>query len=342
MEIMFIKTRKAIVTASLLAALFNMNAYSSETANQSLAPSLSDTANMLKNNRDLINKFYDAFKTGDKSIILSYVTDDFIMHVPGKGLNAGEYWGKEGFSKFLSNIENYSGGDFSLSVPSLAINENTIFTREDITMNRKENPAEKWLLRFIMEYHIKDGLISEAWTIPQDPVAYDAFWTPKSQYIETRTAGSHQKTVKISDIDPFTHSVDSLQVVSKFYHYFWKGDLNAMSKLVGDEFEFYTPGRSSLAGRYKGWQGYENFRGKLISEVAGDKYKLEWGGYAASKNDVFVKEYIRMNTSWDKQVKPSFVILHYTMKDGKIAKIEGTPVDSLEYDALFTKPMTGK
>jgi hypothetical protein len=30
------------------------------------------------------------------------------------------------------------------------------------------------------------------------------------------------------------------------------------------------------------------------------------------------------------------------MKDGKIAKIEDTPVDSLEYDALFTKPMTGK
>ncbi|WP_261252662.1 nuclear transport factor 2 family protein [Serratia proteamaculans] len=339
---MFINTRKVIVAASLLAVLFSMNALSSATASESLAPRLSDTANMLKSNRELINKFYDAFKIGDKAIILSYITDDFIMHVPGKGLNAGEYWGKEGFSQFLSNIGNYSGGDFSLSVPSLAINEDTIFTREDIIMNRKENPGEKWLLRFIMEYHIKDGLISEAWTIPQDPIAYDAFWTPKSQYIETRGAGFNQKIVGISDNDPFTHSVESLQVVRKFYHYFWKGDLNAMSKLVGDEFEFYTPGRSSLAGIYKGWHGYETFREKLIANVAGDKYKLEWGGYAASKNDVFVKEYIRMNTSWDKEVKSSFVILHFTMKEGKIAKIEDTPVDSIKYDSSFTKPVSEK
>jgi hypothetical protein len=76
--------------------------------------------------------------------------------------------------------------------------------------------------------------------------------------------------------------------------------------------------------------------------VAGDKYKLEWGGYAASKNDVFVKEYIRMNTSWDKEVKSSFVILHFTMKEGKIAKIEDTPVDSIKYDSSFTKPVSEK
>ncbi|MFS7180913.1 hypothetical protein AB6846_11770 [Serratia proteamaculans] len=93
---MFINTRKVIVAASLLAVLFSMNALSSATASESLAPRLSDTANMLKSNRELINKFYDAFKTGDKAIILSYITDDFIMHVPGKGLNAGEYWGKRG------------------------------------------------------------------------------------------------------------------------------------------------------------------------------------------------------------------------------------------------------
>lgn len=93
---------------------------------------------------------------------------------------------------------------------------------------------------------------------------------------------------------------------------------------------------------YKGWHGYETFREKLIANVAGDKYKLEWGGYAASKNDVFVKEYIRMNTSWDKEVKSSFVILHFTMKEGKIAKIEDTPVDSIKYDSSFTKPVSEK
>ncbi|ENZ0349364.1 nuclear transport factor 2 family protein [Morganella morganii] len=332
------KKRKVLIVISMLAALVSINTLASTFPNETLSPILVDTSNTLNNNKDLIYNFYDAFKKGDKELLSSYITDDFIMHVPGTGLNAGEYWGKKGFGEFLNNIKNYSGGDFIVSVPSLAINKDTIFTREIIKMNRKENPDEKWVLRFIMEYKIKDGLISEAWTIPQDPEIYDAFWTPKSTFIRVKSDESNKNVVNIYDNDPFINSLESLQLIKKFYHSFWIGDLDSMSILVGKSFEFYVPGKSFLAGNYDGWEGYRNFREKLISNVAGDKYKLEWGSYAASKNDVFVREYIRMNRAWDKEVKTSFVILHFKIKDGKINNIEDIPVDAIDYDAFFTKP----
>ena len=76
-----------------------------------------------------------------------------------------------------------------------------------------------------------------------------------------------------------------------------------------------------------------------MSNFAGDKYKLEIDSIAASENEVFVKEYIRMNRSWDPEVQTSYVILNFIMKDGMIIQINDVPVDSIPYDAFFTKPV---
>jgi len=46
-----------------------------------------------KQNAKLIQEFYNAFLRGDMETVTKLTSSDFIMHVPGKGLNAGEYWG---------------------------------------------------------------------------------------------------------------------------------------------------------------------------------------------------------------------------------------------------------
>lgn len=287
-------------------------------------------------NKNLISNFYVAFAQGNLDEILAYVTEDFIMHVPGKGLNAGEYWGKGGFKKFLVNISSYSGGEFLLSVPVVAVNGDVIYTREEIIMNRKDNPAQKWTLRFIMHYKIKDSLISEAWTIPMDPEVYDAYWTPGSAF---QVAEKGESTIDAIHTQPAEEKIiENYNIVNQFYHFFWKNDLAAMSKLAASDFLFTVPGKSFLAGKYRNWSGYENFRNRLISDVAGDKYKLELDSIAASENEVFVKEYIRMNRNWDAKVHTSYVILHFIIHEGKITQVNDVPVDSMTYDDFFTKP----
>lgn len=288
-------------------------------------------------NKKLITDFYAAFARGNAEEILQYVTDDFIMHVPGKGLNAGEYWGKDGFKKFLGNISSYGGGKFSVSVPAVAVNDNVIYTREEITMNRKDDPSKIWTLRFIMEYKVKDDHISEAWTIPMDPDVYDAFWTPGAAF--KAPAVIEHSVVEINTDQSEEKIVENYDIVKQFYHFFWNNDLNSMSKLAAPNFIFTVPGNSFLAGTYRNWTGYEDFRSRLISNVAGDKYKLEWDSIAVSEKEVFVKEYIRMNRSWDSQVQTSYVILHFIIKDGKITQVNDVPVDSIAYDNFFTKPV---
>jgi ketosteroid isomerase-like protein len=294
-------------------------------------------------NAKMIQEFYSAFIRGDIQAASKFITNDFIMHVPGKGQNAGEYWGVEGFKQFVSNILAYNGGKFSMEVPQLAVGEDTAFTREIVKFNRKHDPERMFEQRFMMKYSIKNGKISEAWTIPEDLYSYDEYWTPPgksaspSVQVKKNVDQSEEAPQGISSTKG-TYSKQKAQLVQDFYNKFWNGDMEGMKAMLHKDFEFYVPGKSGLADTYKGWEGYLKFRSKLM-ELAGTKYKLEIESMAASDNEAFVQEYIRMDRKWDStpQVVPP-VILHFVFKDGKVARINDIPVDLYAYETFFTPP----
>lgn len=286
-------------------------------------------------NARLVQKFYAAFMSADSDATMALVTPDFVMHVPGKGLNAGEYWGREGLQHFMTNIREYNGGVFSMNVEALATGAGSAFTREAVVINRKQDPDKLWSLRFLMEYRIKDGLVSEAWTIPEDQYAYDAFWTPGS----TPNGAIHADRADASSppqFDGATAQANEL-MIRAFYRDFWLGKLDGMRTHVSPDLVFHVPGCSHLAGDYHGWAGYLAFREKLL-KLAGDRYKLEIETLATSSRDVFVKEYVRMNRKWDGEVQTVYVILHFQIENGRIVRINDIPVDTHEYEAFFTKP----
>jgi hypothetical protein len=87
-------------------------------------------------NARLLQRFYAAFMAADAEATTALVTPDFVMHVPGKGLNAGEYWGRDGLRQFMANIKQYNGGVFSMKVDALATGAGTAFTHEIVVINR--------------------------------------------------------------------------------------------------------------------------------------------------------------------------------------------------------------
>ena len=99
-------------------------------------------------NAIFLREFYAAFLKGAADAAVKFVTPDFIMHVPGRGINTGEYWGRDGLKKFMGNILNYNGGTFSMKIPAMSVEDHTAFTREVVVLNRKQDPARLWTLRF--------------------------------------------------------------------------------------------------------------------------------------------------------------------------------------------------
>ena len=57
----------------------------------------------IETNTNVIQSLYQGFESGNIEGVADLLKSDFIMHVPGKGRNAGEYWGREGFKKEAVN-----------------------------------------------------------------------------------------------------------------------------------------------------------------------------------------------------------------------------------------------
>lgn len=279
----------------------------------------------------VIEGFYRAFSGGDPEAAAEHLTSDFIMHVPGRGLNAGDYWGREGFKRFVRYIHAYNGGRFDQRLTALAVGDDDVFTREVVALNRRVDPDVDWNLEFIMHYRMKSGLISEAWTIPVDLHAYDRYWNQSST---PRPAVRPAVSAQSAAIEAAT-SPHNLALVQTWYDHFWNGELFGMRALMTDDFTWHTPGTSDLAGNYEGWDGYLSFRDKLLG-LAGDKYKLDLDGRAASETDAFVKEHIRMNREHDPRVRTVEVILHLEIADGRIANVDDIPVDLHAYEAFYS------
>jgi len=231
-----------------------------------------------------------------------------------------------------------------MQVPTLAVSGDTAFTQELVTLNRKQDPKRMFELRFTMQYSIKNGKVSEAWTIPDDLYAYDEYWTPPVKGPAALTASAPTKgggTSKAQPLGPSTEgavSKENLAFIKDLYNDFWTGNLDGVKAKFANNLELTVAGKNPIAGTYHGWDGFIKFRTNLMN-LGSDKYKLEIDTMAAGKNDVFVREYIRMNRKWDPipRVVPA-VIMHFHIENGKVTKIRDIAVDQLAYDEFFTPP----
>jgi ketosteroid isomerase-like protein len=288
----------------------------------------------LEANANIIKEFYAAFGEGRMSAAVEFLSTDFVMHVPGRGLNAGEYWGRDGFLTFSRNIQEYAAGPLELRLTAIAVGEQDVFTRERVRVRRRADPRREWVLAFIMHYKMKLGRISEAWTIPEDLYHYDEFWTARPTTDAAVSASPPaDEPIDIAPLGAPT-SEDKLLLIQAFYADFWRGNFEALRVRMTDDVVFYTAGRSALAGSYRGFDGYLAFRDKLIA-LGGDRYKLEIDAVAAGENAAFVKEHVRMNTKRNPRVRTVQVILQFAFRGDRIAMIRDIPLDLYAYEEFY-------
>jgi ketosteroid isomerase-like protein len=309
-----------------------------DTGNQAPAEStahVSSDAQLSKANAELLNGFYNAFLKADVEAAAQYVSVDFVGHVPGKGANAGEYWGPDGFKKYMSRILGHQGGRYDVQVPVVSANGADIFTRETITANRADHPNESYTLPISMHYRFKAGKISEVWTLPEDQRLFDTYWSPLTDG-HNAPSGPLSKARNVIDVD-HSSSEKNLAFIKGLYDSFWRGDMADIRSKIDDNVIVNIVGKSAMSGTYHGFDGFLQFRTNLINMVAG-KYKLEADTSSASSEDAWVKEYIRMDRPWDPSIDTIYVVMHFEIKDGKLTRIDDFPVDTYAWETFYTPP----
>jgi ketosteroid isomerase-like protein len=305
------------------------------TATAALDPTAESRANAR-----LVSDLYDAFAAGDADAAARLIAPDYVLHVPGRGANAGEYWGVDGFRRFMSNIAAQNGGVFAMEVPTLAVAGEHAFTREVIRMNRADDPGRVFTLRIANWLKLRGGRLSESWVIPEDQRAYDEYW---SQSAHTSSRGTVRHTGRhprgLLDVE---HAVspENRCLLQAMYERFWRGDADGMREVIADDVVVNIVGRSAMSGVYDGWDGYIQFRERLMG-MAGPKYKLDVTALAASERSVFAVEYIRMNRRWDPAVREIFVLMHFEVEGGRITRMDDFPLDTYAWERFYCPDSTG-
>jgi ketosteroid isomerase-like protein len=303
--------------------------------NVSLTSSIS--AGISLQNAATISDLYEAFVDGDIEGAARFVSPDFVMHVPGTGRNAGEYWGVNGFRQFMSNIARHNGGVFDMEVPVFSVSGEHAFTREVIQINRAYDPDRIWTLRISNWMKMRAGRLSELWVIPEAQHEYDDYWTPPGDATpQSRIAVRHRAKAKLLHSDRATSPANH-HLLASMYDAFWRGDAAAMRATIADNVVVNVVGHSGMSGVYDGWAGYMTFRERLIA-MMGDKYKLDVIGMAASSTDAWAVEHIRMNRRWDPTVQEIRVLMHFRMEGGLIVHMDDFPLDTHQWESFYTPP----
>jgi ketosteroid isomerase-like protein len=293
-----------------------------------------------RNNAKLLNELYAAFLSGDVESAVQFLAPDFVIHVPGKGRNRGDYWGAKGLRQFMSNIFGYSGGLFEMSISAFAVSGDDAFTRERIRINRKHDPAREFLLEITNQFKLRGGKLVESWVIPEDQRIYDAYYEymdPNDASLPERSdAEEARQREEVLDVSTAV-SVDNTRLIAEMYDRFWAGDYGAMQSFIADDVVVAITHRSGMSGVYHGWSGYLAFRERLMA-MAGTKYKLEVVALAGSEKDVFATERIRMDRRWDPAVGAIEVVMHFVIESGKIARMDDFPVDAYVWEQFYTPP----
>jgi ketosteroid isomerase-like protein len=283
-------------------------------------------------NEEVVRQLYAAFQSSDVDGVIKHLSADLILTIPGKGMNAGEYWGHKGFKKFFSNIMNYNGGLFTNELDAFAAGDKHVFVRELNVLNRKEEPSEDWQLPMVMLYTLRNGKISQIRVIPEYPEVYDAYWTPGATNPAKSENLFEDSRYPLGD----AVSIKQYDFLMEKYFGFWDGNFDGFKKVMGDDLVFFLTGNSALAGAYKGYNGYLEFRSKLVG-VTGDKYQLMIEAFAASDTDVFVLEHLYQNTIYQDKPGDMYVVMHFIIKDGMIKRANDFPLDATAYEKFYGK-----
>jgi ketosteroid isomerase-like protein len=127
-----------------------------------------------------LTAFYDALGTGDLAAAAGSLTEDTVLHVPGRSSNTGTYVGADAVLGFVGHAAEVSGGTLRLAVHrvlddgewGVALATYTA-TRPDRTKPLENNLAHVARLR--------DGRIAESWLHSRDQYDVDEFWGEPAQ-----------------------------------------------------------------------------------------------------------------------------------------------------------------
>jgi ketosteroid isomerase-like protein len=123
--------------------------------------------------RELVRSAYEAQARGDLDAYLGLLSDDFVLHIPGRSRIAGEYRGMDEVRRHFREVAELSGGTFRTEVHDVLQGDGHVV---GLVEARAERAGRLVDLPRVHVWHVRDGELTELWLHPADQYAFDAYW----------------------------------------------------------------------------------------------------------------------------------------------------------------------
>jgi uncharacterized protein len=121
---------------------------------------------------EVVLRFARAMVARDVGAIAECFTEDVMFHIPGRNALSGDHRGKQAVLTRLFQAWEEAFGGLRIDVHDVLANDDHVVVLSDRKAARGALTIE---MRAASIYHVRDGLIAEAWLMEWDPYRIDEF-----------------------------------------------------------------------------------------------------------------------------------------------------------------------
>jgi uncharacterized protein len=124
-------------------------------------------------NEAIVRRIFDAFARKEGLALRGLFAEDARWSVPGRGVMAGTYRGREAIFRFLAKLPKETGGTYGSELIDVLASEDRAAA---LYRARGQRHGRSLELDQLLVFRIQDGLVLEVLALPSDPDAFDSFW----------------------------------------------------------------------------------------------------------------------------------------------------------------------
>ena len=124
-------------------------------------------------NAAIVERIFDAFARKEGMALRGLFAEDAVWHVPGRGVMAGTYRGREAIFRFLAMLPKQTDGTYRSELIDVLASEDRAAA---VYRARGERHGRTLELEQVLLFRIDGSRVREVLALPSDADAFEAFW----------------------------------------------------------------------------------------------------------------------------------------------------------------------
>jgi len=139
-----------------------------------MATSTGRGTDMAHPNEQVVRDGFAAFASNDVDTLRRLIAADAVWHVGGRNPLSGSHKGVDEILAFFGMTMERSGGTFAIDLHDVVGNDEHVFAAYSVTGQREGRALRD---QAVLVFHVKDGQVTEAWSVAGDQYLTDEFWS---------------------------------------------------------------------------------------------------------------------------------------------------------------------